>query len=312
MANNTTEKQCARCGRTFRAGSNMVCNPCRTTDRECVTCGKPFRGRDRECYQCQAADRACIACGKTFHGVKRTCEDCRGKDRPCAACGRIFRGTKNTCPACTPPPRVCDLWAHLQWNLVCMPAVHCNRPPVPGLRQGFPRLPNGLQVMPGDRPSMRSLRAHFPRRPERMPGMPLHRAAMCQLRSCLPQPLLPRMRYLLGPNERNQQPAPGAEACRPDQWAPAKDGLCPHPRFGTLRLLRCRRQQHRPRTTTRRRRRRARRQPCPCLRRLQQEQACQAADPLGPGEGRIWRRAFASGSRRTATREGGPPDATAQ
>jgi hypothetical protein len=107
MANNTTEKQCARCGRTFRAGSNMVCNPCRTTDRECVTCGKPFRGRDRECYQCQAADRACIACGKTFHGVKRTCEDCRGKDRPCAACGRIFRGTKNTCPACSPPRREC-------------------------------------------------------------------------------------------------------------------------------------------------------------------------------------------------------------
>jgi HNH endonuclease len=103
----TIQRQCVQCGRTFRAGSNQVCNLCRTTDRECITCGKAFRGRDRECYSCKATDHPCVVCGQVFHGVKRTCERCRGTERPCVACGRVFRGTKNTCPACNHVDRLC-------------------------------------------------------------------------------------------------------------------------------------------------------------------------------------------------------------
>jgi hypothetical protein len=83
MAKGTTEKQCIQCGRTFRAGSNLTCNPCRTTGRECATCGKTFRGRERDCYECRATDHPCAVCGGLFHGVKRTCERCRKQRNGC-------------------------------------------------------------------------------------------------------------------------------------------------------------------------------------------------------------------------------------
>ena len=106
-ASRTAERNCLKCGRTFR-GTHSQCSSCQRTERACDGCGRMFTSTGRRCRACQQVKRDCEKCGKTFKGDMARCSSCRSADRTCAGCGKTFKSSGNLrCKTCQGRERAC-------------------------------------------------------------------------------------------------------------------------------------------------------------------------------------------------------------
>ncbi len=77
------ERDCTRCGRTYRGNSRaaaQVCPECRSV---CAACGKaktPGDVRHTLCGKCRASDKKCVDCGNPPMGNRTQCWSCLSAD----------------------------------------------------------------------------------------------------------------------------------------------------------------------------------------------------------------------------------------
>ena len=109
----STERECAQCGRIFR-GRKGRCADCLATVRQCVTCRDTFTGRYLKCPACRPiGKRKCTACDRVYQGTQLLCPTCRLTDRECTVCGSRFRGLYRKCAACRFPEHPCVTCGHV-------------------------------------------------------------------------------------------------------------------------------------------------------------------------------------------------------